>query len=363
MPNMERAISKPAVGRIFSPDRVSSTPLNVNQKREVAPKKEQYYTQEEREQITLRREKLLNARESNTNTLREVGIPLSPKTGRNLIKNYVGIFPTETIKKLLAYVKRRQGEFNLDETPEKREVKKRSDLAEEIIVAELAKCLSEEFYFYRSNLYGDIRGGYDIVAIDRETGRTEFVIDVTLGKNDPNNPINKEKDKKVYQNNRNGVMVYDGYEEQDENKYVPTYDIMTPLLSISLPDRTAKGEDNLVNIIDRMSPSFEEPSKKDFENALYLHLGLMKSLDNVKGVYDPDRGSNNFNILEIQKRAGNLYGMLSPEEKSHWKSVPEEVQLEIEEWKYRIEDLEDKFYEVKNTLAEKAGMDPRLIKI
>ena len=203
-------------------------------------------------------------------------------------------------------------------------------------------------------------GGYDIVGIDRDAGKTAFVIDVTLGKNNPDHPINEEKIEKVYQNNRNGVVVYDGYKEQNNDTYTPTYSVMTPLLSISLPDRNSKGEDNLMNIIDRMSQSFEDPSKQDFENTLYLVQRLMKSLDDISHIYDPNEKRNLFNISEIQRRAGGLYGMLSPEEKSQWKSVPEKVQSEIEEWRGRIEDLTDRFYEVEEVLAEKAGVDPEL---
>ena len=306
--------------------------------------------------MALRQEKILDARESNIAMLKEVGIPLSPKTGRNLIKNHLGIFPAETIKKQLAYVKRSQKEFKETETPEEHTLKKRSDLAEEIITAELAKCLSEEFYFYRSNLFGDIRGGYDIVGIDREAGQAEFVIDVTLGKNDPRHPINEEKTEKVYQNNRSGVMVYDGYKEQENGLYTPTYDVMTPLLSISLPDRTSKGEDNLMNIIDRMSPSFEDPSEKDFQNALYLVQGLIKSLLDIRSIYNPEKKRMLFDVPKIQKRAGSLYGMLSLQEKIRWKSVPEKVRYEIEEWGNRVEDMLDRFHEVEEVLTKKAGL-------
>lgn len=363
MPEIKKRgrVDRSTANRIFSPSRASDTPLSTTPKHDTHHRRQEYHTQEERRQIALRREKILDAREHNTNMLAKIGILLSPKTGRNLIKNHLDIFPQETVKKQLAYVKKKQQEFRASETEKEHEVKRRSDLAEEIITAQLTKCLSGEFYMYRSNLYGDIRGGYDMVGIDRETGETEFVIDVTLGKNNPNHPINEEKIEKTYQNNRNGVMVYDGYYEQDNGMYAPTYDMMAPLLSISLPDRTSKGEDNLMNMIDRMSPSFEEPSKKDFENTLYLIQRLKKSLHNIKDIYNPNKNQNFFNMPAIQKRVGGLYGMLSPEEKSHWKSIPEEVHYEIEEWRQRIEGLEGKFYEAENTLAEKAGVNPRML--
>ena len=322
--------------------------------------KEEYRTQEELRKSALRQEKILGMREHNTSALKEIGITLSPKTGRNLIKNHAGIYSPETIKKQIAHVKKKQKEFKEDETTEQYRIKKRSELAEEIITAELTKCLSEEFYFYRSNLFGDIRGGYDIVGIDQETGQTEFVIDVTLGTNNPDNPINTDKVKKTHRNNRNGVMVYDGYKEQEDGMYTPAYDIMAPLLSISLPDKGLKGEDNLMNIIDRMSQSFEEPSKGDLQNTLYLIQRLIKSLINISSIDDPEKNHTLFNVQEIQKRAGSLYGMLSPKEKVHWKSVPEEVQFEIEEWKNRIEDLLDRFYEIEKKIAEKIGIDPEI---
>lgn len=359
---MRRAIGGMRINRGITPDKKrSATRQDVASEHNAGNKKEQGYTSKERQQITKRREKILSAREHNTNTLAEVGIHLSPKTGRNLIKNSTGVYPTEVLKKQIAYVKKKQQEFRANETPKEHELKRRSDLAEEIITAQLTKCLRDEFYLYRSNLFGDIRGGYDIVGIDRETGETEFVIDVTLGKNDPRCPINREKIEKTYRANRNGVVVYDGYHEQEDNTYMPTYAMMVPLLSISLPDRTPKGEDNLINIIDRMSPSSEEPSKKEYENTLYLLLGLTKSLHSIKDIYDPDTHRNLFNIPEMQKRVGQLYGMLSPEEKSGWKSVSGEVHFEIERWRERVEDLEDRFYEIEKMLEKKANADSEIL--
>ena len=358
MPQVKRnrSISRPRGRRVFYPDRANTTP-----KSDTHRQRQEYRTPEERKQDTLRREKLLDAREHNRSTLAKVGITLSPKTGRNLIKNHAGIYPTKTLKEQIEYVKKKQQEFRASNTPEEHEVKKRSNLAEEIITAQLTKGLSGEFYFYQSNLFGDIRGGYDIVGIDRKAGETEFIIDVTLGKNNPDHPINKQKMEKVYQNNRNGTIAYDAYYKQDNGIYAPTHGIMVPLLSISLPDRTPKGEDNLMNMIDRMSPSSEWLSKKDCENTLYLVQRLKKSLHNIKNIYNPDKNRNLFNISEIQKRVGGLYGMLSPEEKSHWKLISEEVWYEIKGWRQRVEQLESRFYEVENTLAEKAGIDPKVL--
>ena len=72
----------------------------------------------------------------------------------------------------------------------------RSLFLERVILVQLAKCLSDEFHFYLSTHFGDIKGGYDIVGIDRESNQTEFVIDVTLGKKHAYDPISPRKSKR-----------------------------------------------------------------------------------------------------------------------------------------------------------------------
>ena len=333
------------------------------------PSPERRKKEEEKEDWLLREvlgtdqeEQVLHGLQQNAAKLRRDGIYTDEKTGRNIIKRNTSFTP-EAIQRMEELVIHRELGFAqknalLKEKEQKKdaEVNARASALEKIIALQFAKCLPEEYSVYLSSRFGDV-SGYDIVFVNRKTGKTEFVADVTLGKNDPGQPVSREKIKEVRQKIIDGTIVYDGHEYNGKT-YVPAASVMTPLLLVSLPDRTLDGEDNLERMLNRMSWSMENPSKKDFTNATYLTRQLLKSMDENNLNFEHIHNSNLFDTEKIQKRTERLRRMLTPAERAKRLSAKDEVRIAIEQWPKNIKDLKRQLQAIKEKLTEKSDCDP-----
>lgn len=331
---------------------------------------DQYYTDL---LITLKewrqgQEKIQIWHEQNATILKKVGIVVSPEDGRVLIENHAhsGVYPLETIQEMHTYIKKTERNIKANNTPEKRYLKEQSDLSEEIITSILAKCFAGDFYVYRSSIFGDIRGGYDIVVIDKETGQIAFVIDAVLGTSNKEYPISDEKIDKTYDRNIEGAIMYDGHKERGGGLYKPTYSIMPPVLSTALPSMSPKGEDNLKNIVDMMSLSFDNPSEMEIGIGLFLTQGLLWSAGDISNIRYHDKSKKEpkspeydyFDEKEIKERTEALYNMLSSEEKEDWGPINEKVVIESRRWIGNVEKAQEKLKETEKKIAKKIGMDP-----
>ena len=295
---------------------------------------------------------ILDALYYNAIELQKHGIEISTETGRNSIHNYTKILTEKATKEIIEYVEKKEAQFAHNKTEDEEYLDLQASLAEKIIVVQLAKCLSEDFIVYLPDRYEDIRLKKDLAVIDKVTKQVVFYIDATLGRKNKNQSTDQEKIRAVRQANIKGVMGYNDY-RHNGSIYVPTTHLMTPLLCVSIPERDEQNENNLQNIIDRMSPSTESLSKGDFENTLYLIRQLIESLGTLKHIKE----NNLFDIREIQKRAGSLYRMLNPTEQSRWSSVRNEVQTAIDTWPERLAALEKRLLETEEILEKNSAID------
>ncbi len=289
------------------------------------------------------------------------GISTDKETGRYLIQESTYLTP-EAKQSVEVFVDRKESEFaRKNVSPEERDRNARASVLEKVVDLVFAECLPEYDIWISSRLSDFL--GQDIYFKNRETGQVEFVVDVTLGKNDPVRPVNREKINEVRGKIINGVIAYDGYEYNDKKHsgkkdvaYIPIASLMTPLLVVSLPDKTQDGEDNLERILNRMSPSTEDPTKKEFLYATYMVQQMLKSMNednlNLRHIHEESQ----FNVDKIQKQARTLYSRLTSAEQFKWSSVAGEVDLAINEWPKRIENLEDRLWAIESKLGKLAGL-------